>query len=292
MSKWLETIKTLHLEPTNVCQAACPLCARETDLNFNKLQKNYITFNAIKKILGVSVIKNLEKMFMCGNYGDPAASKETLNIFYEFKNLNPSIELGMNTNGGLQSVDWWQELAGILNKQNDYVVFSIDGLEDTNHIYRKNVNWQKLIDNVQSFIKSGGNAQWDMLIYPYNQHQVESAKNLAKILGFKWFRCKISKRKSDIKWLQPLSENIQLKDTQTIIDCFRDKDNSIYLSSDGNLYPCCWLGVTNNTLDQFDSIRNSWNTVNCNPMCKKTCSLQNNTTNYKRQWQYEVEFKC
>ena len=49
MSKWLETIKTLHLEPTNVCQAACPLCARETDLNFNKLQKNYITFNAIKK---------------------------------------------------------------------------------------------------------------------------------------------------------------------------------------------------------------------------------------------------
>ena len=29
-------IKVLHLEPTDVCQAACPLCAGETDKNFQK----------------------------------------------------------------------------------------------------------------------------------------------------------------------------------------------------------------------------------------------------------------
>ena len=29
-------IKVLHLESTNVCQAACPLCARETDPLFDK----------------------------------------------------------------------------------------------------------------------------------------------------------------------------------------------------------------------------------------------------------------
>ncbi len=290
ISKWLETAKILHLEPTDVCQAACPLCARETDVNFNKLQKNYITFETIKEILGISTIKNLRKMFMCGNYGDPAASKETLNIYNEFKNLNPSIELGMNTNGGLQTSEWWQELAFILNKPNDYVVFSIDGLENTNHIYRKNVSWKKLIDNAKSFIKSGGNAHWDMLVYSYNQHQVKEAENLAKTLGFKWFRCKISKRSSNIAWLQPMSAHVQLKNTQNKIDCFRDKEQSIYLDCKGNLYPCCWLGVTNDKLDQFDFIRSSWGTDNCNPMCKKTCSLHNNTTNYKKQWQYEVEF--
>jgi hypothetical protein len=30
----LRNIKVLHLEPTDVCQAECPLCARETDKNF------------------------------------------------------------------------------------------------------------------------------------------------------------------------------------------------------------------------------------------------------------------
>ena len=111
----LRDIKVLHLESTDVCQAACPLCARETDKNFRKDRQHHLSMNQILKVFDKEKIKQLDKMFMCGNYGDPAAAKYTLDIFCEFRQINPDIVLGMNTNGAIQTTFWWYELAKILN---------------------------------------------------------------------------------------------------------------------------------------------------------------------------------
>ena len=111
----LRDIKVLHLESTDVCQAACALCARETDPSFRKDHQNHLTMDQILKVFDQEKIKQLNKMFMCGNYGDPAAGKYTLDIFRGFRKINPSIVLGMNTNGGIQTTFWWYELAKILN---------------------------------------------------------------------------------------------------------------------------------------------------------------------------------
>ena len=129
-------IKVLHLESTDVCQAACPMCARETDKDFRKDRQHHLTINHINKHFDNEAIAKLDKMFMCGNYGDPAAGKHTLDIYKHFRSVNPNIVLGMNTNGGIQTSFWWHALGGIMNQPLDYVVFSIDGLSDTNSVYR------------------------------------------------------------------------------------------------------------------------------------------------------------
>jgi hypothetical protein len=59
----------------------------------------------------------------------------------------PEITLGMNTNGAVQSTFFWHALGRLFNKPKDFCVFSIDGLEDTNPVYRKNVDWKKLMSN-------------------------------------------------------------------------------------------------------------------------------------------------
>ena len=41
----------------------------------------------------------------------------------------------MMTNGGARSKQWWTDL-GKLTKGKMRVTFGIDGLEDTNHLYR------------------------------------------------------------------------------------------------------------------------------------------------------------
>lgn len=290
MLKLFETVKVLHLEPTDVCQAACPSCAREIDPTFDKKQKHILDVEDIKKLVPLNVIKQLDKMFMCGNYGDPAAgSRNVLNIIDYFKQVNDSITLGMNTNGGLQPPDWWALLAKRLNGPKDYVVFSIDGLEDTNHIYRINVSWKQLIKNVQSFIHAGGQAQWDMLVYRHNEHQVEACEKLARDLGFTWFRAKVSKRVPTVDWLkQPLGWSRTAIDQGTV-DCFRNKDQSLYLSAKGIWYPCCWLGLGQDSIENFDQIQANWNTVNCNSICKQTCSAVNNMSNFTSQWQREIK---
>lgn len=287
MSKLFETVRILHLEPTDVCQAACPLCARETDTMFDKNIRHSLSVADIRRILPDHVIYRLDKMFMCGNYGDPSAS-DALSIIDYFRHINSSITIGMNTNGGLQAPWWWTALAKKLNQSHDYVVFSIDGLADTNHLYRKNVVWHKVLDNAAAFIQSGGSAHWDMLVYQHNEHQVEECEQLARAMGFKWFRAKVSKRNSTVDWLRPPNGWTRPVIEQGPIDCFRDRDQSLYLSAKGIFHPCCWLGYGDLTVDDFDNIKATWNTDSCNPVCKETCSTVNNMSNFTGQWQRNV----
>lgn len=282
-------IKVLHLEPTDVCQAACPLCARETDINFRKDLQHHLDPYIISKVFGNDQIASLNKMFMCGIYGDPAAGKYTLDIYRAFRSINPNIVLGMNTNGGIQNTQWWQELGSIMNQSQDYVVFSIDGLIDTNSIYRKNVNWDKLMLNAKAFIKAGGAAHWDMLVYKHNQHQVDECEQLARDMGFKWFRAKVSKRgftnglESPIGWLNPRVQG-------TKINCHALNDQSAYIDAKGNLSPCCWLGAkqTESVID-FSVVQKSWVSTRPNNTCVTTCSSNDTSTSFGNQWQREVE---
>jgi MoaA/NifB/PqqE/SkfB family radical SAM enzyme len=242
-------------------------------------------------ILGGQFISRLDKMFMCGNYGDPAAGANTLSIVDYFRQVNKHITLGMNTNGGVQSPSWWTELGQRFDQPNDYVVFSIDGLADTNHIYRKKVNWSKVMNNAAAFIKAGGSAHWDMLVYEHNEHQVDIAEQVARDMGFTWFRAKVSKRSSNISWLQPPKAWIQPPIATGTIDCHVLKEQSVYMSALGIVYPCCWLGHnTDHTVDKFNSIRESW-TTHPNPICSASCATNTLGSNFTNQWQRIVQIR-
>lgn len=279
----MREIKVLHLEPTDVCQAACSLCQRETDVDFDKKTQHHLDMHKITKVFDADRITQLDKMFMCGNYGDPAAGKYTLDIYREFRQLNKSIVLGMNTNGGLQNTVWWHELGRIFNQSQDYCVFSIDGLEDTNATYRQGVDWYRLMHNVEAFIAAGGSAHWDMLVYRHNQHQVDECERVAKDMGFKWFRAKVSNR--------PLTDQLQfpinwkpIVSNTIAVDCRALKDQSVYIDAQGNIGPCCWLGAR-----QKDFVTDINLIPTQDSVCSATCGTTSVGTVFDQQWQKEVE---
>ena len=286
----LRRLQVLHVEPTDVCQAACPLCARETDATFRKDQKHHLRIEQIQQHFSERVISKLDKMFMCGNYGDPAAGYYTMDIYNYFRKVNPEIVLGMNTNGAVQSTFFWHALGKLFNQAQDYCVFSIDGLESTNHVYRKNVNWEKLMSNVQSYIAAGGSAHWDMLVYKHNQHQVDACEQLARDMGFKWFRAKVSKRgftdhlEFPIGWQQPAVK-------QGSIKCHVLNEKSMYIDAQGRLSPCCWLGATQQDFvkDDLATVKLTWKTNMPNPVCASACSTNKNKTVFQDQWQREIQ---
>lgn len=282
-------IKVLHLEPTDVCQAACPLCARETDAAFNRRQQHHLDMRKLLQVFDETQIKQLDKMFMCGNYGDPAAGKHTLDIYQAFRKINPDIVLGMNSNGGLQNTLWWHELGRTFNQPLDYVVFSIDGLEDTNSTYRINVDWKKLINNATAYIQAGGSAHWDMLVYKHNQHQVDQCEQLARDMGFSWFRAKVSKRGFTDRLEQPISW--QLPNVQgTQVNCHALNEQSVYIDAQGRTSPCCWLGSTQKDfVTDFDAVQSSWTSIQPNITCINTCGTQQVNTSFSNQWQRETQ---
>lgn len=300
----IDQIKVLHIEPTTVCNASCPQCHREdTRFYIHDRDKCEITLDQIQQLFETKFIRQLEKMFMCGNFGEPAAAQDTLDIYKYFRTHNANITLGMNTNGSVRNVQWWRDLAGIFNQTFDYVVFSIDGLEDTNSIYRRNTSWDKILKNAQSFISNGGSAHWDMLVYEHNEHQVDACEDLARELGFTWFRAKVSKRfhESPVKFLNPPRgynlPNVILEKNRHI-SCHALNEKSVYLAANGQLLPCCWFGAETFTLDQdakkllsdWTLLVNSWKT-NPHRICTNTCTPDPAGTSFSKQWKVEKQLR-
>lgn len=284
-------VKIVHLEPTTNCNAACPQCLRTR----TEFEPNELSLEDVKKMFTPDVLMQLEKIYMCGNYGDPASARQTLEMYEYFISVNPNLTIGMNTNGGIRYPDWWTRLAKVMNKPNDYVVFSIDGLEDTNHLYRRNVRWSKVIENAKAFIDAGGSAHWDMLVFEHNKHQVDEAHKLAKDMGFNWFRAKVSRRFNRFP-VDGISQPIEFNDTKVLqghIECSAMKENSIFVDASGKVFPCCWQVEGNyqpNIVQWFYDLSENWNN-NPDSVCKKSCLKNTTGTTFTNQWYREIEIK-
>src|SRR6056300_429291 len=144
--------KVIHIEPTSLCNAECPQCAR--NINGSGLNPNInlgsLDLDWFQKHLDNTALKDIEKIFFCGNMGDPCATPQLIEIITYLKQTKPSLVIGVNTNASLRTAEWFTRLGTLLQGRYDYVVFSIDGLEDTNHIYRKRTQWKKIMDNARA----------------------------------------------------------------------------------------------------------------------------------------------
>jgi MoaA/NifB/PqqE/SkfB family radical SAM enzyme len=272
-----EDIRSIHLEVTQNCQASCPMC----DRNMNgkgvnpHINLDELTIEDCKKIFLPEFISQLDTMYMCGNLGDPIIARDTLEIFTYFRDHNPKMWLSMNTNAGAKNTIWWHALAKTIGR-NGAVIFSVDGLKDTNHIYRQGVSWTNVERNIKAFIKAGGRARWDFLIFEHNQHQVEEAEALASKWGFEKFVAKKTGRfvtskvepkdkhqavdrkgneTTELKKPDEKYQNAALKKQDVIINkygsmdayydaapiiCKVKKDNSLFITAEGLALPCCW----------------------------------------------------
>ena len=190
-----EEITVVHLEVTERCNASCPQCAR--NINGGEvnpyLHNAELTLNDVQQILKPAFIKQLKRLYMCGNYGDPISATDTLEIFEYIRSHNAKMQLTFHTNASAKTPEWWSRLPAAMGERH-YVVFSVDGLEDTNHLYRQGTVWKNIMRNAEAFIAAGGKARWDFIVFGHNEHQVEEARALAEKMGFEKFNVKKSNR--------------------------------------------------------------------------------------------------
>ena len=272
-----QDIKTIHLEITQNCQASCPMCDRNQnggDLNPH-INLDELTINDVKNIFTPEFISQLSTMYMCGNLGDPIVARDTLEVFEYFRSNNSKMWLSMNTNAGARDENWWQELAKIYGRMGA-VIFSVDGLQDTNHIYRQGVVWENVERSMRSFTSAGGRGRWDFLIFDHNQHQVEEAERLSKEWGLEKFIKKKTGRfvtanveakdthqavnkkgakTTELAKPKDKFQNTAVKKLPTILENYGTMDNyydvvpinckvknegSLFITAEGLALPCCW----------------------------------------------------
>ena len=183
-----QQIDEYQIEITSLCNAACPQCPRNNNGDGINPYMPLVSLSrdVINQAFSAELCQRIRQIFFCGSYGDPIAHPNFLDILKDFRKKSPTIWLYIHTNGGIKNTAWWKELAEVINGYGK-IDFGIDGLENTNHLYRKNVKFNRVMENVKAFIGAGGKAQWNYIVFAHNEHQVSEAEQLSKELGFESF---------------------------------------------------------------------------------------------------------
>jgi MoaA/NifB/PqqE/SkfB family radical SAM enzyme len=273
-------IRHVHLEISSRCNAACPDCPR----NFFgvNIVDNYpqcdLSLEQIQRIFPGDFVRQLESILICGNYGDFVTARDGTECVEYFYRENPDLHINISTNASARPDIW-----STLGKTAVEIQFRLDGLRDTHHLYRVNTDWDTVIVNAGSFIAAGGRATWHMIVFDHNRHQIDDCRAMSQQLGF--HRFKLTQQDPGMRNRLPVFDRdrklryvIGGYDSDTDFEYLRfhhfardhwqdaeysvpadrvqckaigdGRDHSVYIASNGEVYPCCWLGFypqTNNT---------------------------------------------
>jgi len=271
----IENLKRVHVEASGRCNARCPMCSRHTQMGYvqPELDQYDLSENIFYKFFTENRTKKLDIVYFSGVYGDPCMNKKLPEFINWLKKYKVK-DVNVDTNAGYRSLSWWETLG----KMKTRIHFAIDGLEDTNHIYRRNVEWKKVWENINAFQKAGGNGQWNFIVFKHNEHQIEEARTLAKNIGMD-FRIKVTQKFRGHKNFSVMEDGKKLYDLlppdnpkyrhsnvgdiehipksdyfhfhlnnineydDIEIDCVIKKNKELFLAYTGHLFPCCYLGT-------------------------------------------------
>lgn len=267
----LQQIHSIQIEVSNHCNSACPQCPRNYHggATIPTLPLRRWSLPEFRRVLTDDVLKQIKKVYFCGTYGDPLTNSDLAGMC-QWLRRHAEIRIGAHTNGGVGPVQQYKDLA----RCTDFLAFGIDGLEDTNHVYRRNVKWSMVMRNAEAFIKAGGHAVWDFIVFAHNEHQVEAARTMSQRLGFQQFNVKrtsrflrrnheysasvdVLSRRGQVEYqLQIPKESRYINQdyhkiiaiqsiadyaATTKIDCNSRRIGEIYIGADGFVFPCGWL---------------------------------------------------
>lgn len=169
-----------HIEPSSICTLKCPRCPRAEVPE--SLLNRQLTLDFFVNQLGANVVRQIRKITFCGNDGDPIYCKDFLEICSWIKEVNPTINLVLITNGSYKPVEWWTRLAEIFN-EHDEVHWSLDGWDQhSNEQYRVNSNWASIAQGIRTFRCYNGSTYtvWASIAFRFNEHAINWQKGLAK----------------------------------------------------------------------------------------------------------------
>ena len=180
-------INTLELDITNYCQAKCPLCPRE-DVHSHNSQKvfdnTHMSIDHFKKVLK-DVPPHIERLFFCGDYGDPMMHPKIGDIID--LSIQKGLEVEISTNGGLRKPEWYTKIGNQHGKKL-HIIFAIDGIDAEEHAkYRINVDFERAWANFQAFSKTKAQTSWQFIVFKYNIDSIPEAMNIANDMGVRFY---------------------------------------------------------------------------------------------------------
>ena len=251
-------IDTVEFDLNTVCNSYCPPCHRYTVQDGELFHNPYVKLgvnlelDVIERVFENSRITNDCFVDLVGLVGKPIAHPKFMEIVDIIYKHRPNAAINLHTNGGLRTEKMFYDLGKKFNKHS-WIKFSLDGLEDTNGIYRIGVDYNKVVANMRAFIDGGGRAIWKFVTFKWNEHQVEQAEALSKEYGCYKFQQDWDVNDQDIDiFMAAAQKKINKKTASRVADFIEVPDNrsrkikdrcfsykKIYVNAHGYVIPCC-----------------------------------------------------
>ena len=235
----------LHIETTNRCVLACPACPRTAwrDITKIPLEKSDLDVDLLEKFLDCDKGRQITEFVLSGDYGDCIYYPDLFKLIERFRDR---VCFNLVTNGSRQTEKFWRRLAELLTSK-DTITFSIDGTQDTNHLYRINSDWPSIMTGLDIMAQSSARVHWKTIVFKFNYDKLEEIKQFAESRGATWHAEK-THRYENLELIPPteyvennyLFQDDFVENHQIEIEPQCEK-SAMVVTADGYLFPCDWI---------------------------------------------------
>ena len=233
----------MHVELTSRCVLSCPGCPR-TDViqRLGSFPKQDLDMDQFIQFMDTPSGRAVPKFLLEGNHGDPIYAPQLMDFLDTFREHKSYVIV---TNGSHRDQAFWDRLAQRLTAQ-DRIIFSIDGLPENNHLYRRNTDWPSIELALRTLKDHPVQVTWKTIVFNYNHDQLDQIQELAHSFGAD-FLSQITSRFGDDS-LRPPEHLVEHRreytpDTERVekLKPQCEAHATEYVSADGYYWPCCWI---------------------------------------------------
>ncbi len=242
----------LMIEPTNICNLACPICP--TGAGTLGTPKGLMAFDEFKRIIDECGSYLLS--ITLWNWGEPFLNKDLLRMIEYAKAKRIFIRISTNGNWPTNP----EKITRLVRSGLDELIFSVDGATAESYAkYRINGNFNTVINNMKAVVEEKRRlgrrtpyVELQFIVMSHNEHEIAKIKDMAKEIGVDHLKLKTVNLEMDYKGQKEVTKGFAPKDkefsryTEELArkGVIKNECMRLYLSSvinwDGSVVPCCY----------------------------------------------------
>jgi MoaA/NifB/PqqE/SkfB family radical SAM enzyme len=173
-----QRLSSPNMDLSHRCILRCPQCLRQKVEGLPRIKRSFdIGKPEFRKIL--NYYEN--QITFCGQISDPIYHPDFLAFLEMMNGLGKGLRVatnGTNDKSGNMDDKWWDKAYSYGLGENCWV-FGVDGLDEKSELYRIGSNFKQVWETMKIGVQAGHPIVWQFIIFGYNEHEIERAKEIA-----------------------------------------------------------------------------------------------------------------
>ena len=173
-----QKLSSPNMDLSHRCILRCPQCLRQKVEGLPRIKRSFdIGKPEFRKIL--NYYEN--QITFCGQISDPIYHPDFLAFLEMMNGLGKGLRVatnGTNDKSGNMDNKWWDKAYSYGLGENCWV-FGVDGLDEKSELYRIGSNFKQVWETMKIGVQAGHPIVWQFIIFGYNEHEIEQAKEIA-----------------------------------------------------------------------------------------------------------------